>query len=97
MYLWQSAQWPECQVDLAWQAALFPEGRSGIRKIRTGAYRDHAEPMQIVTPRMGKPDIVHYQAPGATAARISVHLPYFDAVTQVPAPHFLKATREFSF
>jgi len=53
--------------------------------------------MQIVTPRMGKPDIVHYQAPGATAARISVHLPYFDAVTQVPAPHFLKATREFSF
>lgn len=46
-----------------WQAALFPTGRSGIRKIRTGAYRDHAEPMQIVTPRLGKPDIVHYQAP----------------------------------
>lgn len=46
-----------------WQAALFPTGRSGIQKIRTGAYRDHAEPMQIVTPRMGKPDIVHYQAP----------------------------------
>jgi len=46
-----------------WQAALFPNGRSGIQKIRTGAYRDHAEPMQIVTPRLGKPDIVHYQAP----------------------------------
>ena len=46
-----------------WQAALFPTGRSGIQKIRTGAYRDHAEPMQIVTPRMGRPDIVHYQAP----------------------------------
>jgi Fic family protein len=46
-----------------WQAALFPNGRSGIEKIRTGAYRDHAEPMQIVTPRLGKPDIVHYQAP----------------------------------
>lgn len=46
-----------------WQAALFPTGRSGIRKIRTGAYRDHAEPMQIVAPRIGKPDIVHYQAP----------------------------------
>lgn len=47
----------------AWQAALFPGGRSGIQKIRTGGYRDHAEPMQIVTPRMGRPDIVHYQAP----------------------------------
>jgi Fic family protein len=46
-----------------WQAALFPNGRSGIQKIRTGAYRDHAEPMQIVTPRIGKPDVVHYQAP----------------------------------
>jgi Fic family protein len=46
-----------------WQAALFPNGRSGIQKIRTGAYRDHAEPMQIVTPRLGKPAIVHYQAP----------------------------------
>ena len=47
----------------SWQAALFPTGRSGIQKIRTGAYRNHAEPMQIVTPRLGKPDIVHYQAP----------------------------------
>lgn len=46
-----------------WQAALFPNGRSSIQKIRTGAYRDHAEPMQIVTPRLGKSDIVHYQAP----------------------------------
>jgi Fic family protein len=46
-----------------WQAALFPNGRSGIQKIRTGAYRDHAEHMQIVTPRMGKPDVVHYKAP----------------------------------
>lgn len=47
----------------SWQAALFPTGRSGIQKIRTGAYRNHAEPMQIVTPRLGKPDTVHYQAP----------------------------------
>jgi hypothetical protein len=45
---------------------LFPNGRSGIQKIRTGAYRDHAEPMQIVTPRLGKPDIVNYQAPNST-------------------------------
>lgn len=50
-----------------WQAALFPTGRSGIQKIRTGAYRDHAEPMQIVTPRLGQPDIVHDQAPDSAA------------------------------
>jgi len=55
-----------------WQAALFPSGRSGIQKIRTGAYRDHAEPMQIVTPRLGKPDIVHYQAPDS--ADVPAHM-----------------------
>jgi len=48
---------------LAWHAALFPSGYSGVTRIATGAYRTHAEPMQIVTPRLGKPDIVHYQAP----------------------------------
>ena len=47
----------------AWHAALFPTGRSGLQLIKTGAYRDHVEPMQIVTPRLGKPDVVHYQAP----------------------------------
>lgn len=51
------------QVLHHWHAALFPTGRSGLLKVRVGAYRDHAEPMQIVTPRLGQPDIVHYQAP----------------------------------
>ena len=46
-----------------WHAALFPTGRSGVTRIATGTYRTHAEPMQIITPRLGKPDIVHYQAP----------------------------------
>ena len=55
-----------------WHAALFPTGRSGIQKIRTGAYRDHTEPMQIVTPRLGKPDIVHYQAPAS--ADVPAHM-----------------------
>jgi Fic family protein len=31
--------------------------------IVTGGYRAHGEPMQIVTPRLGKPDTVHYEAP----------------------------------
>ena len=53
------------QTLFDWQAALFPTGRSGTQKILTGAYRTHSEPMQIVTPRMGKPDLVHYQAPAS--------------------------------
>ncbi len=48
-----------------WHAALFPNGRSGITRIVTGAYRTHPEPMQIVTPRLGKPDTVHYEAPAS--------------------------------
>jgi Fic family protein len=49
-----------------WHAALFPTGRSGVTRIVAGAYRTHAEPMQIVTPRVGKPDVVHYEAPAST-------------------------------
>ena len=56
----------------AWQAALFPTGRSGLQRITTGAYRTHAEPMQIVTPRLGKSDIVHYQAPAS--ADVPAHM-----------------------
>ena len=40
-----------------------------MQRIVTGTYRTHAEPMQIVTPRLGKPDVVQYQAPD------SVHVP----------------------
>ena len=46
----------------SWQAALFPSGFSGMSRIRVGAYRDHAEPMQIVSGRPGR-EKVHYQAP----------------------------------
>ena len=46
----------------AWQAALFPTGFSGMRRIRTGAYREHAEAMQIVSGRPGR-EKVHYEAP----------------------------------
>ncbi len=53
------------QTLFEWQTALFPTGRSGAQKILTGAYRTHTEPMQIVTPRMGKPDVVHFQAPAS--------------------------------
>jgi Fic family protein len=39
----------------AWHAALFPTGRSGMRKIRVGAWReDSEEPMQVASGPMGK-------------------------------------------
>src|SRR5260221_12984999 len=48
-----------------WHAALFPTGRSGMRKIRTGAWRDDSEgPMQVVSGPLGK-EHVHYEAPKA--------------------------------
>jgi Fic family protein len=48
-----------------WHAALFPTGRSGMRKITVGAWRDDADgPMQVVSGPMGK-ERVHYEAPAA--------------------------------
>jgi Fic family protein len=45
----------------AWQAALFPTGRSGLHEIRVGELRGEA-PMQIVSGPMGR-ERVHYEAP----------------------------------
>ena len=46
----------------AWQAALFPTGRSGLRAIEVGKWRTEA--MQIVSGRAGK-EKIHYEAPPA--------------------------------
>jgi len=49
-----------------WHAALFPTGRSGMRRIIVGAWRDDADgPMQVVSGPAGK-EKVHYEAPAAT-------------------------------
>lgn len=48
-----------------WHAALFPTGRSGMRKITVGAWRDGATgPMQVVSGPLGR-EKVHYEAPAA--------------------------------
>ncbi len=48
-----------------WHAALFPTGRSGMTKIRVGAWRDDASgPMQVVSGPIGR-ERVHYEAPAA--------------------------------
>lgn len=52
-----------------WHAALFPTGRSGMSKIRVGAWRDDAKgPMQVVSGPLGK-ERVHYEAPSADRVR----------------------------
>jgi Fic family protein len=49
----------------AWHAALFPTGRSGMRKIIVGAWRNDAHgPMRVVSGPVGK-EKVHYEAPAA--------------------------------
>ena len=50
----------------AWHAAMFPTGRSGMTKIKTGAWRDDKTgPMQVVSGPIGK-EHVHYEAPKAS-------------------------------
>jgi Fic family protein len=49
----------------AWHASLFPTGRSGMTKIRAGAWRkDSTGPMQVVSGPIGK-EHVHFVAPKA--------------------------------
>jgi len=49
----------------AWHASLFPTGRSGMRKIRVGAWRDDSSgPMQVVSGPVGR-ERAHFEAPPA--------------------------------
>lgn len=52
-----------------WHAALFPTGRSGMAKIRVGAWRDDKTgPMQVISGPFGK-ERVHFEAPAARRLR----------------------------
>ena len=49
-----------------WHAALFPGGRSGMTKIKTGAWRDDSHgPMDVISGPLGK-ERVHFTAPPAS-------------------------------
>jgi Fic family protein len=49
----------------SWHAALFPTGRSGMSKIRVGAWREGSTgPMEVVSGPVGR-EQVHFQAPAA--------------------------------
>ena len=67
-----------------WHAALFPTGRSGLRKISVGAWRPaDAGPMQVVSGPLGR-EKVHFEAPEATRLpdEMKAFLDWFNA-----APH----------
>src|SRR5438876_10457977 len=58
-----------------WHASLFPTGRSGMTKIRVGAWRDDsAGPMQVVSGPVGL-EKVHFEA--STAARLDGDMAVF--------------------
>lgn len=63
-----------------WHAALFPTGRSGMRRITVGAWRPaSAGSMQVVSGPIGR-ERVHFQAPEAKRLRreVAVFLDWFE-------------------
>lgn len=57
---------------LAWHAALFPTGYSGLSQIRVAAFRDESSgPMQVVS-RRGSLLCVHFEAPPADRLRMEM-------------------------
>ncbi|MFI5022692.1 MAG: Fic family protein [Alphaproteobacteria bacterium] len=59
----------------AWQAALFPTGFSGLRRVKTGGWReDNQGPMQVVSGGIGR-EKVHFEAP--PAARVEAEMQAF--------------------
>jgi Fic family protein len=64
-----------------WHAALFPTGRSGMNRIKVGAWReDQNGPMQVVSGPIGR-ERVHYQAPAADRleAEMQAFLAWFES------------------
>ncbi len=68
-----------------WHASLFPTGRSGMIKIKTGSWRDDSTgPMQVVSGAIGK-ERVHYEAPKADrlAGEMGLFLDWFEGREQI--------------
>lgn len=64
-----------------WHAALFPTGRSGMRRITVGAWRPaDLGPMQVVSGRIGH-ERIHFEAPAADRLprEVSALLEWFEA------------------
>ncbi|MEM8503829.1 MAG: Fic family protein [Cyanobacteria bacterium P01_D01_bin.1] len=64
-----------------WHAALFPTGRSGIRRITVGSWRpESAGAMQVISGRIGR-ERVHFEAPEASRveSEMTAFLEWFDS------------------
>lgn len=68
MILDATANYPEPLTEerlFAWHASLFPTGRSGMRIINVGSWRNDIDgPMQVISGPFGR-EKVHYEAPPA--------------------------------
>jgi Fic family protein len=65
----------------AWHAALFPTGRSGLRRITVGAWRPaDIGPMQVVSGPIGR-ERIHFEAPAADRLdrEVALFLKWFNA------------------
>ncbi len=81
-----------------WHAALFPTGRSGMHRIRVGAWRDdRSGPMQVVSGPIGK-QRVHFEAPAADRlpAEMSRFLHWFNGMVSTD-PVLMAAQAHFWF
>lgn len=70
-----------------WHASLFPTGRSGMTKIRAGAWRDDSTgPMQVVSGAVGK-EKVHFEAPkaGRVDKEMRAFLKWFETRSKIDA------------
>ncbi|MFM1747362.1 MAG: hypothetical protein RLZZ188_1028 [Verrucomicrobiota bacterium] len=68
-----------------WHAALFPTGRSGMRRITVGSWRPaSAGPMQVVSGPIGR-ERVHFEAPEARRLRreVAAFLDWFEKAKQI--------------
>jgi len=68
-----------------WHASLFPTGRSGMTRIKTGGGRDDSTgPMEVVSGPMGK-ERVHYKAPeaGLLAGEMGSFLDWFQGKDRI--------------
>ena len=80
---------------LGWQASLFPGGRSGLRRVRAGAWRTpEMDPMQVVSGPIRDPirrKNIHFEAPTADRipAEVASFLRWFEG--QDPADWILRA------
>lgn len=71
----------------AWHASLFPTGRSGMTKIRAGAWRDDSPgSMEVISGPVGK-ERVHFQAPPASCLdeEMTAFLDWFNAKAEIDA------------